>query len=100
MPPDVDLAGPVDSSWDGEDFDEPLLHVAVDRRTGDLVGLRLVPRGQDRSRPVIHVPARREREPKPRSRRARRAGSSRDGPRSEDDDPHELDAGGVLGRRR
>jgi hypothetical protein len=60
MPPDVDLAGPVDSSWDGEDFDEPLLHFAVNKR-GDLVGLRLVARGKSNLPPVIHVPPRRER---------------------------------------
>jgi hypothetical protein len=92
-----ELAGPVDSSWDGEATEVPLLEFTVNRR-GDLIDLRPVPRGQDRSRSVIHVPPRREREAKPRSRRTKRAGVSRDGPPrlAEDDEPPLAAAGGAA----
>jgi hypothetical protein len=51
---------------------------------------------QAQARPVIHVPPRREREPKPRSRRTKRAGVSRDGPpRLAEDDEPPLAVGGA-----
>jgi hypothetical protein len=48
---------------------------------------RLVRDVLQRRTPIVHVPPRREREPKPRARSRRRAGSSRDGPDDPPDDP-------------
>jgi hypothetical protein len=89
-----ELAGPVNSDWggdydDGNPPDPPVFAFAVDNRTGDLVEFRPIPQTALKT-PVIHVPLRRDREPRPRPRRARRAGTSRDGPSSRsDDDPPE-----------
>jgi hypothetical protein len=61
---------------------------------------RLRLRRMGRRAAVIHVPPRREREPRPRPRRARRAGTSRDGPPrlAEDDEPPLAGVGGLVRR--
>jgi hypothetical protein len=47
-------------------------------------------------RPIIHAPPRRERESRPRPRRARRAGASRDGPSRLAEDEPEPDLSAAL----
>ena len=44
------LTDTADTKWDGDDLSEPLLEVTVNRRGGELVGRRLVPREPRRAR--------------------------------------------------
>ena len=73
------LTDTADTKWDGEDLSEPLLDVAVNSRSGEIVSLRLVPRQQPRAqrrgRARSAAAQRRQRirrRPRPALRRVRR----------------------------
>ena len=89
----VDADGWGDSTgWWGEDTSVPLLEVTIDRRTGELVGLRDIPRNVQ---PATVSPR-----PQPRARTPRRnvrTGSRKPrAPGSKDDDPPLADLVGLA----
>lgn len=76
------LSDTSDTKWHGEDLSEPLLEYTVNRRSGEVVSLRLIPRQQPRAqRPRQQAHA------QPRRNAGSASSTSRDPPLEGSDEP-------------